>query len=143
MNYSVLMGRMTADPEVRYTNSQKSVLSFNVAVDNPGKDAGASFIPCVAWEKTAEFIAKYFSKGTPIAIEGRLQTSNYTAKDGSKRTDLKLIVNRVHFCGSKKESKNEFQSTDEAVPSQWEQPTQNKVDEFSQIEFDNDEDLPF
>lgn len=101
LNHCVIMGRLTADPEVRHTNSGKSVCSFSVAVDKPGKDSGASFIPCVAWENTAEFIGKYFSKGSPLALEGRIESRQYETNDGGKRTVVELVASRVHFCGKK------------------------------------------
>lgn len=104
LNHSVIMGRLTADPEIRRTNSGKAVCSFTVAVDKPGKDAGASFIPCVAWEKTAEFIEKYFAKGSMLALEGRVESRQYETKDGQKRTVVELVASQVHFCGNKTET---------------------------------------
>jgi single-strand DNA-binding protein len=114
MNHVSIIGRLTADAEMRSTQTGKAVCSFNVAVDNYGKDNGASFIPCVAWEKTAEFVSKYFKKGSQIGLEGRLQSRQYEDKDKKKRTVLELVVNQVHFCGSKAENsapKNEYVET--------------------------------
>ena len=108
LNHSTIMGRLTADPEIRRTNSGKAVCSFTVAVDKPGKDSGASFIPCVAWEKTAEFIEKYFSKGSLLALEGRVESRQYETKEGQKRTVVELVASQVHFCG--KENKDEAKS---------------------------------
>jgi single-strand DNA-binding protein len=105
LNYSVLMGRLVRDPELRRTNTGKAVVSFTVAVDNFGKDNGASFISCVAWDKTGEFIDNYFLKGSQIVVEGRLQTRQYENKDGKKQTVTELVVTQAHFCG-KKEEKN-------------------------------------
>lgn len=99
LNHSVIMGRLTADPELRRTGTGKAVCSFTVAVDKPGKDNGASFIPCVAWEKTAEFIEKYFTKGSLIAVESRVESRDYTTKEGQKRTVVELVVSQVHFTG--------------------------------------------
>ena len=107
LNYSVLMGRLARDPELRRTNTGKAVASFAIAVDNFGKDNGASFISCVAWDKTGEFVSNYFMKGTPIAVEGRLQTRQYESKDGKKQTVTELVVTQAHFCG-KKEEKETF-----------------------------------
>ena len=101
LNHSVIMGRLTADPEIRRTTTGKAVCSFTLAVDKPGKDSGASFIPCVAWEKTAEFIEKYFSKGSLMALEGRVESRQYEATDGKKRTVVELVASQVHFCGKK------------------------------------------
>ena len=102
LNHNTIMGRLTADPELRRTTSGKAVTSFTIACDKPGKDSGASFIPCVAWEKTGEFIANYFTKGSAILLEGRLESRQYETKDGQKRTVIELVVSQAHFCGEKK-----------------------------------------
>lgn len=106
MNHSTIMGRLVNDPELRRTNSGKAVVSFTLACDKPGRDSGASFIPCVAWEKTGEFIDSYFHKGSPIAVEGRLESRQYEARDGQKRTVLEVVVSQAHFCGKKEEKKD-------------------------------------
>ena len=106
MNHSTIMGRLVGDPEMRRTQSGKAVVSFTIACDKPGKDNGASFIPCVAWEKTGEFIDKYFLKGSPIAVEGRLESRQYETRDGQKRTALEVVVSQAHFCGKKEENSN-------------------------------------
>lgn len=106
LNHSTIMGRLVADPELRRTGTGKSVVSFTIACDKPGKDNGASFIPCVAWEKTADFINQYFLKGSPIVIEGRLESRQYETNDKQKRTVLEVVVSQAHFCG-KKESTEE------------------------------------
>jgi single-strand DNA-binding protein len=103
LNYSVLMGRLARDPELRRTNTGKAVATFTIAVDNFGKDNGTSFISCVAWDKTGEFVSNYFLKGSPIAVEGRLQTRQYENKDGKKQTVTELVVTQAHFCGKKEE----------------------------------------
>lgn len=108
LNYSVLMGRLVRDPELRRTNTGKAVTSFTVAVDNFGKDNGASFISCVAWDKTGEFIDNYFLKGSQIVVEGRLQTRQYENKDGKKQTVTELVVTQAHFCGKKEEKSDGF-----------------------------------
>lgn len=125
LNYVVEHGRLTADTELRRTDSGKAVVSFTIAVDKPGKDKGASFIPCVAWEKTGEFIHNYFTKGSAIIVEGRLESRQYETKDNQKRTVLEVVVSQAHFCERKKE---EAQA----------QPTGN----FAIIE-DDDAQLPF
>lgn len=101
MNKVCLVGRMCADVELRSTNTGKSVCGFALAVDRKGKDAGTDFIDCAAWEKTAEFISRHFSKGSRIAITGRLQTRNYEDKNGSKRKVTEVVVDEVFFCESK------------------------------------------
>lgn len=101
MNKVCLVGRMCADVELRSTNTGKSVCDFALAVDRKGKDAGTDFIDCAAWEKIAEFISRHFSKGSRIAITGRLQTRNYEDKNGSKRKVTEVVVEEVFFCDSK------------------------------------------
>ena len=103
LNHSVIMGRLVRDPEVRRTNTGKAVCSFTIACDKPGKDSGASFIECVAWEKTADFINNYFMKGSAIIVEGRLESRQYETKDGQKRTVTEVVVAQAHFCEKKKE----------------------------------------
>lgn len=104
MNNVCIMGRLTRDAELRATQTGKSVASFTIAVDSGyGEKKTANFIPCVAWEKTAEFISKYFGKGDMIAITGELRSRSYE-KDGQKRTVVEILVSNVDFCGGKKES---------------------------------------
>lgn len=110
INTVVLMGRLTFDPELRTTPSGVSVVRFQVAVDRNYQKAGeerkADFIDVTAWRQTADFISRYFHKGSMIAIEGSLQTDNYTDKDGNKRKSFQVVANNVSFCGSKNESGN-------------------------------------
>jgi single-strand DNA-binding protein len=103
LNHITIMGRLTADTELRRTNTGKAVVSFNIACDKQGKDNGASFIPCVAWEKTGEFINNYFAKGSLIVLEGRLESRQYETKDNQKRTVVEVVVSQAHFCERKKE----------------------------------------
>ena len=108
LNHSVIMGRLVRDPELRRTNSGKAVVSFTLAVDKPGKDKGASFIPFVAWENTGEFISKYFAKGSAIIVESRVESRDYETKDGQKRTVIELVVQQAHFCEKKKEENDGY-----------------------------------
>lgn len=108
LNHNVIMGRLARDPELRRTTTGKSVASFTIACDKPGKDNGADFIPCVAWDKTADFVNQYFMKGNPIAVEGRLTSRQYETKDGKKQTVLEVTVSQVHFCGKKEEKSDGF-----------------------------------
>lgn len=108
LNHNIIMGRFVKDPELRRTTNGKAVCSFTLAVDNPGKDSGASFIPFVAWEKTGEFIDQYFTKGSPIVVEGRLQSRQYETKDGKKQTVVEVVVTQAHFCGKKEEKSDGF-----------------------------------
>lgn len=105
MNKVILIGRLTADPDLRYTQSQKPVATYRLAVDRPFKTEGqpeADFITCIAWNKNAEFVSKHLTKGTKIAIEGRIQTRNYDDKDGKKVFVTEVVVDRHEFCENKK-----------------------------------------
>ena len=101
------MGRLTADPELRQTPSGVSVTRFTVAVDRgyvkPGEERKADFINVVVWRQTAEFVTRYFSKGSMIAVQGSIQTGSYE-KDGIKRSTFEIVADNVSFCGSKSES---------------------------------------
>ena len=99
MNKAIMSGRLCADIELRQTPNGKNVCAFTLAVDRRGKDAGADFIDCVAWEKTAEFLARYFQKGQQMNICGRLQTRSYEDKEGKKRKATEIVVEEVGFCG--------------------------------------------
>ena len=103
INTAVIMGRLTADPELKTTASGLSVLSFSVAVERnyqkEGEEKAVDFINVVAWRKTAEFVSKYFHKGSMIAVEGSIQTRKYEDKDGNKRTAVEILANTVSFCG--------------------------------------------
>ena len=102
MNHFVGIGRLTRDPEVRYTQSGKAYASFTFAIDRRGNgEKQADFIQCVAWEKTAEVISQYVSKGQKIAVEGRIQTRSYEANDGTKRYVTEVVVQSMEFCDSK------------------------------------------
>ena len=105
LNSVVLMGRLTADPEVRTTQSGIAVTKFCIAVDRKYQQSKekkeADFIDIVAWRGTAEFVGKYFRKGNLIAIKGELQTSTYTDKDGKNRKSTEVLASDVSFCESK------------------------------------------
>lgn len=102
MNVVCLMGRLTADPEVRQTPNGISVCSFSIAVDRYSNgERKADFINCVAWRQNAENIARFFKKGNMIAINGSIQTRQYQDKDtGKNRTAFEVLVDRFHFTGS-------------------------------------------
>ena len=104
MNAWVGIGRLVRDPEVRYTQGGKAYASFTLAIDRRKNSDGnqqADFISCVAWEKTAEVISQYVSKGQKIAVEGRIQTRSYDANDGTKRYVTEVVVQSMEFCDSK------------------------------------------
>ena len=104
MNRIIIKGRIAREIEVRQTQTGKSVGSFSVAVDKGfGENKSADFFRVQAWEKTADFVAKYFSKGKEILVEGRMESREYD-KDGQKVTVWELIAERVEFCGGARES---------------------------------------
>jgi single-strand DNA-binding protein len=104
MNKVIESGRLCKDPDVRYSQGGMAVANFSIAVDRRFKRDGeptADFFNCVAFSKTAEFVEKYFSKGSGILIEGHLQNDEYTNKDGQKVTATKIYVDQVDFMGGK------------------------------------------
>ena len=107
LNHIVLMGRLTRDPELRYTQSQIPVASFTLAVDRDfgGRDGGekqTDFIDIVAWRSTAEFVIKYFTKGRMAVVEGRLQIRDWTDKDGGRRRSAEVVADNIYFGDSKR-----------------------------------------
>lgn len=128
MNICAFMGRLTRDSELKSTNNGTSVLRGQVAVDRSytpkGEERKADFIDFVAWRQTAEFINRYFRKGDLIAIEGSIQTNNYTDKDGKNRKSVEVVVSNVSFCGGKKngtEADTDFQEiVDDDARLPWE-----------------------
>ena len=111
LNHIVIMGRLTRAPEVRYTQSQLPVASFTVAVDRDfgGRDGGekqTDFINCVAWRQTAEFVSKYFHKGSMAVVSGRLQIRQYQDREGNNRTAAEIVVDNIYFGESKRDSSN-------------------------------------
>lgn len=128
LNKVILMGRLTKDPELRHTGTGKPVATFTVASDNGyGENKKTDFINCVAWDKTAEFVSKWFAKGRMIVIEGRLSTRSWESTDGRKNYVTEVIAHEVHFGDSKK---------DESEPKD--------PEEFVELPFSElDEDLPW
>lgn len=108
MNKVIMIGNLVADPTLRQTNTGLSVCSFRIAVTrrfaNPQGVRESDFFDVVAWRQTAEFISKYFTKGRKIAITGSLQSRNYEAKDGTKRTAIEIQVDEAEFVDSKRDS---------------------------------------
>lgn len=108
LNHITLMGRLTRDPELRYTQSGTAVASFSLAVerDFSGRDGGekqTDFIDIVAWRTTAEFVSKYFVKGQLVAVSGRLQIRDWNDKDGNKRRSAEVVADNVYFAESKRD----------------------------------------
>ena len=116
LNSIIIMGRLTAAPELRQTSSGLSVTSFTVAVDRAysKEEKQADFIPVVAWRNTADFVAKYFGKGSMIAVQGSLQTRNDEDKQGNKRTAFEILADQVSFCGSKTDNSSGQTQTESA-----------------------------
>ena len=110
LNSVCLMGRLVADPELRHTQTQIPVTSFRIAVDRTfqpkGQEKVTDWIDIVAWRNTAEFVSKYFRKGSMIAIQGSIQTRSYTDKEGNKRTAVEVLADNVFFGESKRDGGN-------------------------------------
>ena len=107
MNFTIQMGRLTKDPEVRTGQNGKKIARYTLAVDRIGKDAGADFIPCVAFDRSADFAEKYFTKGQRVLISGRIQTGSYTNRDGQKVYTTDVIVSSQEFADSKQQKQEE------------------------------------
>lgn len=121
MNNVILIGRLTADPELSSTNSGTAYTRFSIAVDRRysknNEEQQVDFINIVAWRQTAEFVCKYFSKGNRIGIVGSIQTGSYTDKNGNKRNSFDVVANNVEFVESKKKSETfEEIPTDDDLP---------------------------
>lgn len=158
LNVVALMGRLVADPELKTTQSGNSVCTFRVAVDRSyipqGEERQADFITVTAWRKTAEFVSKYFQKGSMISVQGRLETRQYQDKNGNNRTATEVLAAEVGFCGPKAADKpttatyekqtakhvreaNAAHSAPHAAPAY----EQGNMDDFATIPDDGD--LPF
>ncbi len=139
LNVAVLMGRLTADPELRHTQSNIPVTSFSIAVDRrykSGEERQTDFINIVAWRQTAEFVTNYFKKGQLVAIEGSIQTRRYQDKDGNNRTAFEVVANNVSFAEPKRDSS--------ARPAESTAPVSfSNGDNGDFTEFAGDDDLPF
>lgn len=149
MNHVCLMGRLTAEPELKRTQTGKDVLSFTLAVDRGYGDKKATdFLSCVAWEHTARSINQYFRKGSLIAVEGSIQTRSYEDKNGNKRTATEIVVSQTHFTGEKASKpsadieRDDFAPPPPAPAPSFAPPPQTTMDDFQEVSED-DEDLPF
>ncbi|MCR5254878.1 MAG: single-stranded DNA-binding protein [Acetatifactor sp.] len=150
MNKVILMGRLTRDPEVRYSQGGESSLAiarYSLAVDrrqsrnNGGDEQTADFINCVAFGRTAEFAEKYLHKGTKIAVTGRIQTGSYTNKDGQRVYTTEVVVEEHEFCESRNASSNSGGNDGFSGGSQ--QAPMGAADGFMNIPDGIDEELPF
>lgn len=139
LNRVILMGRITQDLELRRTPSGSGVLSFNLAVERSyakqGEDRETDFITCVAWNKTAEFIGSYFSKGRMIALEGQLRTRTYDDKNGSRHYITEVYVDQVSFTGEPKQQ-GQAQQSKSYEPAQGNAQI-GDLDDFEEILSDN------
>lgn len=145
MNRVYLIGRLCADPELKMTNGGKSVTTFTAAVNRQGQKSESDFLDCVAWEKTAEFICKYFQKGSPIVIEGAIQTRTYEDKNGQKRKAVEINVKNVEFvpknAGANAEGQEaSFGARADVLTPEEESPLQSRTEGFTEV---YEEDLPF
>lgn len=151
LNHIVIMGRLTRDPELRYTQSQIPVASFTLAVDRDfgGRDGGdrqTDFIDCVAWRQTAEFVSKYFAKGRMAVVSGRLQSRKWETKEGEKRTSWEVVADNVYFGDSRRDSDSgdnrDSRSTAYGYENQQRSANSYAPSAFSELS-DDDGELPF
>ena len=149
-NHVIIEGRITAFPELKVTSANKQVTNFTVAVDSGyGDKKRTDFIDCVAWEKSAENICKYFSKGSGIGISGRLSTMTYEDKNGYKRKKTEIVVNEFHFpISPPKSSSDESSAQSENVPAYTAGPSQQPIppanyEEYVQLDITADDDVLF
>ena len=151
LNVVAIMGRLVADPELRTTTQGTNVCTFRIACERsyskPGEQRQADFVDIVAWGKTAEFICKFFQKGSMIAVDGSLQTRNYQDKQGNKRTAVEVVANNISFAGAKRQDGQSVPSYEQQTASHVEQAkaqtcfAQGSADDFAVI--DDNDDLPF
>lgn len=144
LNHIVLMGRIVRKPEVKNLQDNLSVARYTVAVerDSTGKQTEkvTDFIECVSWRKQAEFVGKYFDKGSMIAVSGRLQLRDWTDKDGDKHRSAEVVTDNIYFCESNRKSgsNDNGQNTDSA-----ETQTNHNTALGDNFEFTEDDELPF
>ncbi len=131
LNHITIMGRLTADPELRYTQNSTPVASFSLAVERDFGDKTTDFISCVAWRQTGEFISKYFGKGNMLAVSGSLQSRKWQDRDGNNRISWEVNVDRAFFTGEKTERAGETPRAVNVAP-----PEYHELD-------DDDGDIPF
>ncbi|MBQ6570328.1 MAG: single-stranded DNA-binding protein [Clostridia bacterium] len=142
LNSVILMGRLTADPELRHTPNDVSVTTFSIAVDRDfarsGTERQTDFFNIVAWRQTAEFVCRYFRKGQLVALKGSAQSRSYTDKDGNKRTAFEIVADNVYFAEPKRSGDSQ-----PAAETRYEEPSSfsnGSADDFEEIA---DDDLPF
>ena len=155
MNKIILVGRLTRDPELRSTSMGISTANFTVAVNRNFKNKDgqydADFISCVAFRNTADFVSKYFKKGNLISLDGRIQTRNYDAQDGTKRYVTEVVVENVEFVGGKAENSTSQPNNYVDSPSQdivdsmpeYDIPKSDPYENYDKEVSLSDNDLPF
>lgn len=154
LNRVVLMGRLVSDPELKTTATGVSVTSFRIAVERAyvkqGEERKADFIDIVAWRNTAEFVCRYFGKGSLIAVDGQLQSRTYQAKDGSNRYVTEVVADNVSFTGERRDNSgggyaNAYSQApvmpDYGAPQPAPSYTSGSADDFQEMPLDDD--LPF
>lgn len=141
INKVILMGRLTRDPELRRTGSKTPVCSFTIAVNGGyGENARTDFVSCVAWNKTAEFVSKYFEKGKMIIVIGRISTRSFEGRDGKKQYITEVVANEVSFGESRRQDSGSCGSSySQDAPGA--PPSVASGGGFSVV--DSDDDLPF
>ncbi|MCD8126131.1 MAG: single-stranded DNA-binding protein [Clostridiales bacterium] len=163
LNRVILQGRLVADPELRHTQNNIAVATYRIAVDrnyatrdaNGNRQTQADFINIVSWRQSAEFVAKYFTKGSMILVEGQLQVRDYTDRDGNRRYVTEVVTDNINFCGSRRESQSSGgynqpsggygqsgYSGTTAAPSSYAPQTAAPANEFAELN-DDDGELPF
>ena len=146
MNIAILIGRLTHDPELKTTPNGVSVCSFSIAVERAyrkDQERQTDFINIVAWRGSAEFISKYFHKGSMIGIEGAIQTRRYQDKDGNNRTAFEVVANNVQFVESKR---SEGTTEGNSIPTPENDPLNDlsdRLNKFTDLGNAGDEDLAF
>lgn len=154
MNRAILVGRLTRDPELRNTNSGVPVASFTIAVNrafaSQSGEREADFINCIAFNKQAENLQRYIKKGGLVGVEGRIQTRNYTAQDGTKRYVTEVVCDNIHFLEPKGSGQNQYPAYDDLTPYNMPQSAPSQQQKQSspyddiQNQYDiSDDDLPF
>lgn len=144
MNRSLIVGRLTKDPDLRYTQNGHAVANFTVAVNRPFKNESgeneADFINCVTWRKQAENLANYMSKGSQVGVDGRIQTRTYDAQDGKKVFVTEILAESIQFLESKNSNKQQSQPRPQQNNQQQSQQTYEQAGRQVDIQ---DSDLPF
>lgn len=145
LNKAILMGRLTADPELKQTPNGVSVTTFSLAINRTYNREITDFVNIVAWRQTAEFVSKYFAKGQLVAVEGTIQTRRYEDQQGNKRTAFEVLAEQVHFAESKAQTSqnaNNFQAPSFDEPEKGASFSVGDLGDFEPIDGDDD-DLPF